>query len=72
MWGGRAPVRTVLSMGTLVATRFHPQSKAFYQRLRTAGKIKKVALTACMRKLVTMLNAMLKPRTSWQVQEVQN
>ena len=72
IWGGRAPVRTVLYMGTLVATRFNPQIKAFYQRLLAAGKLKKVALTACMRKLLTMLNAMLKHRTSWQAQEVQN
>jgi transposase len=46
MWGGPAPVRTVLYMGTLVATRFNPQSTAFYQRLLAAGNIKKVALTA--------------------------
>src|SRR5262245_58044393 len=59
IWGGRAHVRTVLYMGTLVATRFNPQIKAFYQRLLAAGKIKKVALTACMHKLVTILNAML-------------
>jgi transposase len=59
-------------MGTLVATRFNPQIKAFYQRLLAAGKIKKVALTACMHKLLTILNAMLKHRKSWQVQEVQN
>ena len=72
MWGGRAPVRTVLSMGTLVATRFHPQIKAFYQRLLAAGKRKKVALTACMHTLLTILNAMPKHRTSWQAQEVQN
>ena len=72
IWGGRAPVRTVLSMGTLVATRFNPQIKAFYQRLLAAGKLKKVALTACMRKLLTRLNAMLKHRKSWQAQEVQN
>ena len=72
IWGGRAHVRTVLYMGTLVATRFNPQIKAFYQRLLAAGKIKKVALTACMHKLVTILNAMLKHRTSWQAQEVQN
>ena len=72
IWGGRAHVRTVLYMGTLVATRFNPQIKAFYQRLLVAGKIKKVALTACMHKLLTILNAMLKHRTSWQVQEVQN
>jgi transposase len=72
IWGGRAHVRTVLYMGTLVATRFNPQIKTFYQRLLAAGKRKKVALTACMHKLVTILNAMLKHRTSWQAQEVQN
>jgi transposase len=72
IWGGRAHVRTVLYMGTLVATRFNPQIKVFYQRLLAAGKRKKVALTACMHKLVTILNAMLKHRTSWQAQEVQN
>ena len=72
IWGGRAHVRTVLSMGTLVATRFHPRIKAFYQRLLAAGKVKKVALTACRHKLLTMLNAMLKHRKSWQAQEVQN
>jgi len=72
IWGGRAHVRTVLYMGTLVATRFNPRIKAFYQRLLAAGKLKKVALTACMHKLVTILNAMLKHRTSWQAQEVQN
>jgi transposase len=72
MWGGRAHVRTVLYTGTLVATRFHPQITAFYQRLLAGGKLKKVALTACMHKLLTMLNAMLKHRTAWQAQEVQN
>ena len=72
IWGGRAHVRTVLYMGTLVATRFNPQSKAFYQRLLAAGNIKKVALTACRHKLVTMLHAMLKHRKAWQAQEVQN
>jgi len=46
-------------MGTLVATRYNPQIKAFYERLLAAGKVKKVALTACMHKLLTMLNAML-------------
>jgi transposase len=55
-----------------VATRFHPQIKAFYQRLLAAGKRKKVALTACMHKLVTILDAMLKHRTPWKAQEVQN
>jgi transposase len=72
IWGGRAHVRTVLYMSTLVATRFNPQIKVFYQRLLAAGKIKKVALTACMRKFLTILNAMLKHRTPWQPQEVQN
>jgi transposase len=72
IWGGRAHVRTVLYMGTLVATRYNPQINAFYERLLTAGKVKKVALTACMHKFLTMLNAMLKHRTPWQPQEVQN
>ena len=72
IWGGRAHVRTVLYMGTLVATRYNPQIKAFYERLLAAGKVKKVALTACMRKFLTILNAMLKHRTPWQPQEMQN
>jgi transposase len=72
IWGGRAHVRTVWYMSTLVATRFHPQIKAFYERLLAAGKVKKVALTACMRKFLTILNAMLKHRTPWQPQEVQS
>ena len=71
IWGGRAHVRTVLYMGTLVATRYNPRIKAFYERLLAAGKVKKVALTACMRKLLTILNAMLKHRTPWHAQEVQ-
>jgi len=72
IWGGRAHVRTVLYMGTLVATRFNPRIKAFYERLLAAGKVKKVALTACMHKLLTILNAMLKHRMPWQAQEVQS
>ncbi len=72
IWGGRAHVRTVLYMSTLVATRFNPQIKAFYERLLAAGKVKKVALTACMHKFLTILNAMLKHRTRWQPQEVQS
>src|SRR5262249_8525568 len=71
IWGGRAHVRTVLYMGTLVATRYNTRIKAFYARLLAAGKVKKVALTACMRKFLTILNAMLKHRTPWQTQEVQ-
>jgi len=65
VWGGRARVRAALYMGTLAATRSNPVIKAFYQRLCAAGKAKKVALTACMRKLLTILNSMLKHRTQW-------
>ena len=65
VWGGRAHVRAALYMSALVATRFNPALRAFYQRLCAAGKAKKVALTACMRKLLTILNAMLKSRTRW-------
>jgi len=65
VWGGRAQVRAVLYMGALVAARFNPVIRAFYQRLCAAGKAKKVALTACMRKLLTILNAMMKHRTRW-------
>jgi transposase len=67
VWGGRATVRAALYMATLVAARFNPVIRAFYQRLCAAGKPKKVALTACMRKLLTILNAMIKHRTPWQV-----
>jgi transposase len=57
-------------MRTLVAVRYNPVRKRFYERLRTAGKVAKVALTACMRKLLTMRNAMAKPQKPWQSQEV--
>jgi transposase len=63
---GRGQIRSVLYMATLTATRFNPTIKAFYQRLLKAGKLKKVALTACMRKLLTILNAMVKHGTLWQ------
>jgi transposase len=65
VWGGRAPVRAVLYMGALVATRRNPALRAFYRRLLGAGKPKKVALIACMRKLLTILNAMMRTRTMW-------
>lgn len=65
--GGRAPVRTALYMGALVATRCNPVIRAFYQRLLSAGKPKKVALTACMRKLLIILNAMVRQQTRWTV-----
>lgn len=53
-------------MAALTATRYNPVIRAFYARLCAAGNAKKVALTACMRKLLTILNAMLKHRTPWQ------
>lgn len=65
VWGGRATVRAALYMGALVASRWNPVLRTFYQRLCAAGKPKKVALTACMRKMLTILNAMLKHRTPW-------
>jgi transposase len=65
VWGGRAQVRTALYMAAIVAARFNPVIRIFYQRLCTAGKAKKVALVACMRKLLTIVNAMLKHRTPW-------
>ena len=63
--GGRARVRAVLYMGALVATRHNPVIRSFYQRLLAAGKPKKLALTACMRKLLTILNSMLKSGQRW-------
>ena len=69
IWGGRRQVRSALYMAALVAARFNPVIRAFYQRLRAAGKKGKVALTACMRKLLTILNAMLKTRTAWRTAE---
>jgi transposase len=65
VWGGRAQVRAVLYMAAIVATRFNPVMRVFYQRLCAAGKAKKVALVACMRKLLTIVNAMLTQRTPW-------
>jgi len=65
IWGGRAPVRAVLSMAALVAVRHNPILRAFYQRLVAAGKAKKLALTAAMRKLLVILNAMLRDHQPW-------
>jgi transposase len=65
IWGGRAPVRTTLYMATVAAIKHNAVIRAFYLRLCAAGKPKKLALTACMRKLLTILNAMLHQRTSW-------
>ena len=70
IWGGRAPLRATLYMATLVAVRHNPVLKTCYERLLAAGKAKKVALVACMRKLLTILNAMVKHQTPWQPREV--
>lgn len=65
VWGGRARVREALYMGALIASRFNPAIKEFYERLLAAGKPKKVALVACMRKLLVILNAVMRERTPW-------
>jgi transposase len=65
IWGGRADVRRTLYMATLVAVRHNPALKACYERLLAVGKRKKVALVACMRKLLTMLNAIAKHGSTW-------
>lgn len=65
VWGGRKDVRVALYMATLVATRFNPVIRSFYARLLRAGKPCKVALTACMRKLLTILNAMVAHQETW-------
>jgi transposase len=64
--GGRAQVRSVLYMATLVATKCNPTIRVFYQRLCASGKVKMVALTACMRKLLTILNAMVRTGRRWE------
>ena len=65
VWGGRTRLRAALYMSALVASRHNPVLRAFYQRLLAAGKPKKLALTACMRKLLTILNAMVKTGQHW-------
>ena len=65
IWGGRAAVRRTLYMATLAATRCNPLLRAFYLRLRERGKPAKLALVACMRKLLTILNAMLRDQQPW-------
>ena len=65
VWGGRARIRAVLYMGALVASRHNPVIRDFYQRLLAAGKPKKLALIACMRKLLVILNSMLKHGSPW-------
>ena len=65
VWGGRAQVREVLYMAALAAARYNPVIHAFRARLLAAGKLRKVAIVACMRKLLTILNAMISSNTRW-------
>jgi transposase len=65
VWGGRARVRAALYMAALTASRYNPIIKAFYHRLCGVGKARKVALTACMRKLLIILNSMVKHQQTW-------
>lgn len=66
IWGGRAPVRAALYMAILTARKFNSTIKKFYDRLIQKGKLKKVAMVACMRKLITMMNAMIRDNSEWQ------
>jgi hypothetical protein len=70
IWGGRAEIRSLLYMATVVAIRYNPPLRAYYQHLREKGKLKKVAIVACMRKLLTCLNAMMRDNTPWQDDQV--
>ena len=72
IWGGRARVRSALYMPTLAAIRFNPLIRPFYQRLIEAGKKPKVAITACMHKLLTILNAMMRDRSTWMAYNPKN
>jgi len=65
IWGGRAAVRAALYMAALVATRYNPQIRLFYQRLLASGKPKQVALVACMHKLLLQCSAIVRAQTSW-------
>ena len=65
IWGGRATVRSALYMAALVATRFNALIRDFYRRLRDRGKVAKVAIIACTRKLLTIVNSMIKHKTRW-------
>lgn len=64
-WGGRARIRAMLYMAAVAATRFNPVIRALYRRLRAKGKPAKLALTACMRRMITILNAMVKTQQPW-------
>lgn len=66
IWGGRGELRAALYMAILSAKRFNPPLKAFYDRLISKGKLKKVAMVACMRKLIIIMNAMIRDNAEWQ------
>ena len=68
VYGGRAPVRAMLYMAALVASKCNPVIRSFYLRLGAMGKPAKVALTACMRKLLTILNAIARDSRPWQLE----
>jgi len=70
VWGGRAALRAALYMGALVATKCNPVIATFYHRLLDAGKVKKAALVACMRKLLVIVNAMVRTRRVWTVEPI--
>ena len=63
--GSRAPIRTVLSMAMMCAIQHNPVIKQFYQKLIAQGKHKKMALTACIRKMISILNAMVRDNQEW-------
>ena len=71
VWGGRAPVRSALFRAALCARRWNPAVRPFYERLIAAGKPKKVALIACARKLLTIVNAMVRDNAFWRVPDLQ-
>ena len=70
VWGGRAKLRSVLYMAALVGVRRNPVMAAFYERLLKAGKAKKVALVACMRTLLIILNSMIRSKTAWRLNSI--
>lgn len=70
IWGGRAEIRSLLYMAATVAIRHNPPLRAYYEHLLAKGKLKKVAIVACMRKLLTCLNAMMRDNTTWQDDQV--
>ena len=70
--GGRAAIRSTLYMATLSSIQYNPVIQSFYQRLLKRGKVKKVAVVACMRKLLTILNAMIRDNNIWNTEQLNN